>query len=73
MLDRTPGNFSTTLLVNGTLSIPTTDGVRYQLETSSDLVSWTAVGSPVVGDGNILAQPVVPAGAATFWRWVVSW
>jgi dienelactone hydrolase len=62
-----------TRLVDGHLTIPTTEDVRYQVETSTDLISWTAVGSPVVGDGNLLVQPVVPAGTATFWRWAVSW
>ncbi len=62
-------------LVDGQLSIPTTEGVRYQLKASTDLTTstWTAVGSPVLGDGNPLMQQMIPLGDVTFWRWVVSW
>lgn len=47
-------------------------GVFYQLERSSDLLTWTAVGSPVEGTGaEICAQdPSFPSGKA-FYRWRV--
>jgi len=60
-------------LVDGQLSIPTTEGVRYQLKASTDLRIWTDVGSPVLGDGNPLLRPMNPLGDVTFWRWTVSW
>lgn len=60
-------------LVDGQLSIPTTEGVRYQLKASTDLRTWTDVGSPVLGDGTPLLQPMNPLGDVTFWRWTVSW
>ena len=62
-----------TTLQDGQLLIPTTEGVRYQLEVSTDLQRWTPIGAPFIGDGNPLAQPVSTADPRTFWRWAVSW
>lgn len=57
----------------GQLSIPTTEGVRYQLQKSTDLRNWNATGEPILGDGNLLVQPVEASGPCIFWRWAVSW
>jgi hypothetical protein len=62
-----------TTLMDGQLHIPTTEGVRYQLEVSTNLQQWTRVGAPVIGDGNPLVQPVSPVGPRVFWRWAVWW
>jgi hypothetical protein len=62
-----------TTLMDGQLHIPTTEGVRYQLEVSTNLLQWTRVGAPVIGDGNLLARTVETTGPRTFWRWAVSW
>jgi dienelactone hydrolase len=56
---------------SGVVTISTTDGVLYQLQTSADLRVWINQGTPFAGDGGVLSAPVTPSGAVRFWRWLV--
>jgi hypothetical protein len=69
----TPGSLPQTVLTSNQLTLPTTDGVLYQLQSSTDLAVWTDVGSPVLGDGSTLSTPVSLTGPRIFWRWVLWW
>ena len=60
-------------ILPGTVSIATTDGVIYQLQTSPDLTTWTDEGAPVTGNGFALNAVVTFSGPRKFWRWLVSW
>lgn len=68
-----PGSLPQTSLNSNQLTLPTTDGVLYQLQSSTDLSTWADVGSPVLGDGGTLSTPVSLAGSRTFWRWALWW
>ncbi len=57
----------------GTVSIATTDGVLYQLQSSPDLATWTDEGEAMTGDGGILTKAVTTGGGRRFWRWTVEW
>jgi hypothetical protein len=56
-----------------TISIPSTDGVLYQLQSSTDLTTWQNEGAPQPGTGSTLSTTVSQSGARMFWRWVVRW
>lgn len=56
-----------------TISIPSTDGVLYQLQSSSDLTTWQNEGTPESGTGDTLSRTVSQSGEKRFWRWVVTW
>lgn len=43
-------------------------GRTYQLETSSDLGAWTAVGAPEVADGDTASKVVAATAGAAFFR-----
>ena len=46
----------------------TLNGVKYQLEVSTDMVSWTAQGGVVVGNGGSQNHLVRASKATQFWR-----
>jgi hypothetical protein len=52
-----------------TLSIPTTAGIRYQAQTSSNLRSWTDQGALHLGTGTTATHTIIPTSPAQFWRW----
>lgn len=54
------------------LSIPTTEGLYYQLQRSIDLSEWVNVGEPVEGDGTekFREDPSAPSGSVLY-RFVV--
>lgn len=60
-------------ILPGTVSIATTDGVIYQLQTSPDLTTWTDEGAPVTGDGLMLNAAITFSGPRKFWRWLAMW
>ena len=51
-----------------TINFASVAGRTYQLERSSDLRTWTAVGSSVTASASALAITVTPSGAAEFYR-----
>jgi hypothetical protein len=46
---------------------------KSKLLAATNLIQWTRVGTPVVGDGNLLVRTVETTGPRTFWRWAVWW
>ena len=46
----------------------TLNGIKYQLESSDDMIKWTAQGSVVVGNGGSQNQLVRVSKATSFWR-----
>lgn len=64
----------TRLVADGTVAVCAGSqvGVFYQLERSSDLLAWTAVGAPVEGTGGEICvqDPSFPSGKV-FYRWRV--
>ena len=46
----------------------TLNGVKYQLEVSTDMVDWTAQGGVVVGTGGSQNHLVRASKATQFWR-----
>ncbi len=59
-------------LVNGSgdvsVSWQSIAGVRYQLESSSDLATWESVGAPITGDGTTVSVPCAAAEGRRFYR-----
>jgi hypothetical protein len=57
---------------NATFSFPSTAGIRYQPQTSTDLAAmnpWTDFGSPLAGTGSLLQSAVpLPASNQLFFR-----
>jgi dienelactone hydrolase len=68
-----PGTQPRATISGSTVSIATTDGAIYQLQTSPDLIEWTDEGSAVSGDGSNLDANISLNGPRKFWRWFVTW
>jgi hypothetical protein len=46
----------------------TVTGQKYQLQASSDLITWTNVSSPIQGDGGVWSLPCTLQGPQLFYR-----
>src|SRR6202011_3952994 len=57
---------------NGTVHWPSVVGKRYQLYSSTDLTTWTAVGNLLSGIGSELTVTVAQGAGPTFFRVTVS-